>query len=65
MVSDGLSRTGEKEFASGGFANVWKGELMEGNSNPRSVCIKAMKVAVRDGEGERSNIEKVRNSPSS
>jgi hypothetical protein len=65
IISEGLSRTGEKEFASGGYANVWKGELVERNSNPRRVCIKAMKIAVRDGEGERNSIEKVGNSPSS
>ena len=63
MISEGLSRTGGKEFASGGFANVWKAELVKRNSNPRSVCIKAMKVAVRDGEGGGSNTEKVGNSP--
>ena len=61
MISEGLSRTGEKEFASGGYAGVWEGKLVERNSNPRTVCIKAIKVTVRDG---RSSIEKVGSSAS-
>ena len=62
MIQEGLSRT--KEFASGGYANVWEGRLVGGNSGSRRVCIKAIKIAVNDGEGGRSNIEKVSGSPS-
>lgn len=67
IISEGLSRTGGKDFASGGFANIWKGKLIERDSNPRSprmVCIKAIKITARSGEAERNDIEKVCNSPS-
>jgi hypothetical protein len=63
MISEGLSKTDGKQFASGGYADVWKGELVGVNSKSRNVCIKAMKVAVRDVEGGRSNIEKVSDPP--
>ncbi|KAF9644876.1 kinase-like protein [Thelephora ganbajun] len=58
IISEGVSRTDEKEFASGGFANVWKGELVETNSNRRKVCLKAPKVVAKDGEKERKDNEK-------
>ena len=62
IISEGLSRMGEKEFASGGYANVWEGSLVEGDPDPRRVCIKVVKVAISDGEEGRSDIRKVRNS---
>ena len=55
---------GGREFASGGYARIWRGELVERNSSPREVCIKAITFRVNDGEGARSDIEKVDNSPS-
>jgi len=64
IISEGLSRMGETEFASGGYANVWEGRLVEGDPDPRRVCIKVIKVAVNDGEEGRSDIEKVRKLPS-
>ena len=61
IISEGLLRTGEKEFASGGYANVWEGNLVEGDRDPRRVCIKVVKVAISDGEEGRSDIRKVCN----
>lgn len=63
VISEGLSRTGEREFASGGYAGVWKGQFVEMNSNPKTVCIKAIKVAIRDERGW-GDIDKVGNYPS-
>ncbi|KAF9643197.1 kinase-like protein [Thelephora ganbajun] len=48
IVSEGLSRTGDVPMASGGYANVWMGELTR-NSGPMRVCIKTMKVPTKDG----------------
>jgi len=62
VISEGLSRIGEKEFASGGYANVWEGRLVKGNSDPRRVCIKVVKIAISDGNEGRRDIRKVRNS---
>ena len=62
VISEGLSRIGEKEFASGGYANVWEGRLVEGSPDPRRVCIKVVKIAINDGDEGRSDIRKVCNS---
>ena len=64
IIPEGLSRTSEKEFASGGYSNVWRGTLVRAGLHPRRVCIKIAKVAVSDREEARNDIEKVRNSPS-
>jgi len=64
IISEGLSRTGKKDFASGGYANIWKGKLVERGTNAKRICIKAIKVTVRDGEEERRGIGKVGNSSS-
>ena len=53
------------ETASGGFASIRKGVLMEDNSgsNSKSVCVKAMKITEKNGDEGRSNIEKVSHAP--
>ena len=38
LISDGISKEGDVAFASGGFADVWKGRY---NGNP--VCVKAFR----------------------
>lgn len=58
IISEGLSRTGEKAIAAGGYADVWQGEFMGRNAG---VCIKAIRVTVME---ERREIEKVCNSSS-
>ena len=49
------------EIASGGFASIWRGVLVESSSSPdpRNVCIKMMKFTVKDGTEGRCDIEKV------
>jgi len=64
IISGGLSRTGDRDFASGGYANIWKGKLVERDTYTKRICIKAIKVTVKDGAGGRRNIEKVGDSPS-
>lgn len=56
-------RRDERAFASGGFADVRKGELVGKNFNRRKVCLKTIKVTVRDGEKVREDNEKVRGIP--
>lgn len=60
VISEGVSRKDKKPFASGGFADVRRGELVDKDSNRRRVCLKVIKVATRDeGKGRRES-EKVR-----
>lgn len=63
IISEGVSRKGRKAFNSGGFAEVWKGELVDKNLNRISVCLKTIKVATMDGEKARKENEKVGYSP--
>ena len=62
MVSKRVLKTDEKDFASGRFADVRRGELVEENSNRRRVCLKRIKHAAKDSDEERMNREKVINS---
>jgi hypothetical protein len=64
IISEGVSRKDKKGFASGGFADVWKGELVERNFNRRKVCLKTIKVTVKDGQKGRKSNEKVGELPS-
>ena len=43
IISDGISKEGDIAFASGGFADVWKGRY---NGNP--VCVKAFRAYTAD-----------------
>lgn len=55
----------DTEIASGGFASIRRGVFTESSSSPdaRSVCIKMMKVTVKDGTEGRCNVEKVGGTP--
>ena len=64
MISESALRADEEDFASGGFADVRRGELMEKNSGRRRVCLKRIKLAAQEGEEGRMNREKVINPPS-
>ena len=65
LLPEGLLRTDDTEIASGGFASIRRGEFTESSSSPdaRSVCIKTMKVTVKDGTEGRCNVEKVGDTP--
>lgn len=63
ILSERVLRKGRNQLASGGFANVWMGELVEKNFCRRNVCLKAIKVATKEGETGRKDSEKVRDSP--
>ena len=47
IVSDGISKEGDIAFASGGFADVWKGRH---NRNP--VCVKAFRAYTTENLGK-------------
>ena len=47
ILSDNISKEGDTAFASGGFADVWKGSY---NENP--VCIKAFRAYTADNLAE-------------
>ena len=66
LFQEELLKTDNVEIASGGFASVRKGELKENgsSSNSKSVCIKVIKVAEKNGEEGRGKIEKVSRAPS-
>ena len=61
MISKRALRVDAEDFASGGFADVRRGELLQKNSNRRRVCLKRIKLATKDEEEGRMNREKVIN----
>ena len=61
VISRGtVLKTSTKEIATGGFAEIWKGELVDKNARQREVCLKRIGVGARDGEREREDNEEVR-----
>lgn len=64
MISEEALRRDEKVFASGGFADVRRGELVGRNCDRRKVCLKTIKVTTKGGEEGRKECEKVRDLPS-
>lgn len=58
IISEGLSTLGDIPLASGGYANIWVGELTR-NSGLKKVCIKRMKVPTRNGPENVVKVEKV------
>ncbi|KAF9789478.1 kinase-like domain-containing protein [Thelephora terrestris] len=57
-VGDPHLKAEPEEFASGGFARVFRGEIVGGNSQRRTACLKRIKFVAQEGKDGKERREK-------